>query len=82
MKITNVNVMKFESNANDRATIDMAQILLSDILHHLEETCGNFGEGITLYNPATGEIVTEEELMRTKGVLDFFYGKKTLEVQF
>ena len=82
MKITNVNVMKFESNVNDRATIDMAQILLSDIIHHLEETCGNYGEGIILYNPATGEVVTEEELMRAKGGLDFFYGDKVLEVKF
>ena len=82
MKITNVNVMKFESNANDKATIDMAQILLSDILHHLEETCGNFGEGLVLYNPATGEVVTEEDLMRARGVLGFFYGDKVLEVKF
>ena len=82
MKITNVNVMKFESNVNDKATIDMAQILLSDIIHHLEETCGNYGEGIILYNPATGEVVTEEELMRARAVLDFFYGDKVLEVKF
>ena len=81
MKITNVNVMKFESNVNDKATIDMAQILLSDIIHHLEETCGNYGEGIILYNPATGEIVTEEELMRAKAVLDFFYVDKVFEIK-
>ena len=83
MKITNKNMMQFEPDANDRATIDMAQNLLSEIINHLEATCGNHGgEGILLYNPNTGEFVTEEELMRTKGVLDFFYGKKTLEVQF
>ena len=82
MKITNVNVMKFESNVNDKATIDMAQILLSDIIHHLEETCGNYGEGVILYDPATGEVVTEEELMRARAVLDFFYGDKVLEVKF
>ena len=82
MKITNVNVMKFESNANDRTAIDMAQILLSEIIYHLEETCGNHGgEGILLYNPNTGEIVTEEELMRTKGVLDFFYMDKVFEIK-
>ena len=80
MKITNKNMMQFETDVNDRATIDMAQNLLSEILNHLEATCNV--EGITLYNPNTGEIVTEEELMRAKGVLDFFYGKKTLEVQF
>ena len=73
--------MKFESNANDRTAIDMAQILLSNVLHHLEETCGNFGEGITLYDPTTGEIVTEEELMRARAVLDFFYRDKVFEVQ-
>ena len=82
MKITNKNMMQFEANAADRAAIDMAQNLLSDIINHIEATCGNFGEGITLYNPATCEIVTEEELMRAKGVLDFFYGDKILEVQF
>lgn len=82
MKITSANVMKIENNASDNATIDLAQILLSDILHHLEETCGNFGEGIILHNPATGEVVTEEELMRAKAVLDFFYGDKVLEIHY
>ena len=81
MKITNANIMKFEANAADRTAIDMAQILLNNILHHLEETCGNYGEGITLYDPTTGEVVTEEELMRAKGVLDFFYVDKVFEVQ-
>lgn len=81
MKITNVNVMKFESNANDKATIDMAQILLNNIIHYLEETYGNYGEGIILYDPTTGEIVREEELMRAKGILDFFYMDKIFEVQ-
>ena len=81
MKITNANVMKFESNVNDKATIDMAQILLSNIINHLEATCGNFGEGITLYDPTTGEIVTEEELMRAKAVLDFFYMDKVFEIK-
>ena len=81
MKITNVNVMKVESNVNDRATIDMAQILLNDILNYLEETCGNCEKGVTLYDPTTGEIVTEEELMRAKGILDFFYYNKVLEIQ-
>lgn len=81
MKITNTNVMKFESNFNDRATIDMAQILLSNIINHLEATCGNYGEGIILYDPATGEIVTEEELMRAKAVLDFFYVDKIFEIK-
>lgn len=81
MKITNVNVMKFESNVNDRATIDMAQNLLSEIIYHLEASCGNNVEGLVLYNPATAEVVTVEELMRAKGVLDFFYMDNVFEVQ-
>ena len=81
MKITNANVMKFESNAGERATIDMAREFLRGIIQHLEKTCGNYGEGITLYDPTTGEIVQEEELARARAVLDFFYEDRILEIQ-
>jgi hypothetical protein len=62
MKITTKNVMQIEAAINEQVCLDTASETLKEVLTHLEATCGNFGEGIILYNRATGEIVEEEEI--------------------
>jgi hypothetical protein len=81
MKITNKNVMEINATCDERVCLDIANETLGEILNYLEDTCGNFGEGILLYNPATGEIVQEEELMRARGVLQFILDSHLLEIQ-
>jgi hypothetical protein len=80
MKITTKNVMEINATCDERACLDIANETLGEILNYLEDTCGNFGEGILLYNPATGEIVQEEELMRARGVLQFILDSRLLEI--
>lgn len=80
MKITNKNVMEINATCDERTCLNNANETLGEILNYLEDTCGNFGEGILLYNPATGEIVQEEELMRARGVLQFFLDSRLLEI--
>lgn len=81
MKITNKNVMQIEAPINEQVCLDTASETLKEVLTNLEATCGNFGEGIILYNPATGEIVEEEEIMRARAVLRFFLNNPSLEIQ-
>lgn len=80
MKITTKNVMEINATCDERTCLNNANETLGEILNYLEDTCGNFGEGILLYNPATGEIVQEEELMRARGVLQFILGSRLLEI--
>lgn len=80
MKITTKNVMEINATCDERTCLNNANETLGEILNYLEDTCGNFGEGILLYNPATGEIVQEEELMRARGVLQFFLDSRLLEI--
>ena len=80
MKITTKNVMEINATCDERVCLEIANEQLGEVLNYLEDTCGNFGEGIVLYNPTTGEIVTEEELMRARGVLQFFLDNHLLEI--
>ena len=80
MKITTKNVMEINATCDERTCLEIANEQLGEILNYLEDTCGNFGEGILLYNPATGEIVQEEELMRARGVLQFILDSHLLEI--
>lgn len=80
MKITTKNVMEINATNEERNCLNNANETLGELLNYLEDTCGNFGEGILLYNPATGEIVQEEEIMRARGVLQFFLDSRLLEI--
>ena len=80
MKIATKNVMEINATCDERTCLSNANETLGEILNYLEDTCGNFGEGILLYNPATGEIVQEEELMRARGVLQFILDSRLLEI--
>ena len=80
MKIATKNVMEINATCDERTCLNNANETLGEILNYLEDTCGNFGEGILLYNPATGEIVQEEDLMRARGVLQFFLDSRLLEI--
>ena len=82
MKITNKNVMKVEAAINEQVCLDTASETLKEVLTHLESTCANFGDGVILYNPDTGEIVEDEEIMRARGVLQFFLDSRLLEIRF
>lgn len=80
MKITTKNVMEINATNEERNYLNNANETLGEVLNYLEDTCGNFGEGILLYNPATGEVVQEEEIMRARGVLQFFLDSRLLEI--
>jgi hypothetical protein len=82
MKITTKNVMQVETAINEQVCLDTASETLQEVLTHLETTCGNFGEGLILYNPDTGEIVEDEEIMRARAILQFFLGNPLLEIRF
>ena len=82
MKITTKNVMEINATRDERMHLEIANDMLGELLNYLEDTCGNFGEGIILYNSTTGEIVHEEELMRARGVLQFFLDNPLLEIRF
>ena len=82
MKITNKNVMEINATCDEHVCLKIADEMLGKIFNYLEDTCGNFGEGIILRNPDTGEIVHEEELMRARGVLQFFLDNPLLEIRF
>lgn len=80
MKITTKNVMEINATNEERICLDIANEVLGELLNYLEDTCGNFGEGIILHNPTTGEIVYEEELKMARGVLQFFLDNPLLEI--
>ena len=80
MKITTKNMMQVDATNEERICLDIANEVLGELLNYLEDTCGNFGEGIILHNPTTGEIIHEEEIMRARGVLQFFLGNPLLEI--
>jgi hypothetical protein len=81
MKITTKNVLQIKATDDECVCLEIANVVLGEILNYLEDTCGNFGEGVLLHNPTTGEIVHEEELMRARGVLQFFLDNPLLEIQ-
>ena len=80
MKITNKNVMKVEAAINEQVCLDTASETLQEVLTHLEVTCP--GKSVILYNPDTGEIVEDEEIMRARAVLQFFLDNPLLEIRF
>ena len=80
MKITTKNVMKVEAAINEQVSLDTASETLQEVLTHLDATCP--GKGVILYNPDTGEIVEDEEIMRARAVLQFFLDNPILEIRF
>lgn len=79
MKITNKNVMQFEPTINEQVCLDTANETLQEVLIHFDATCP--GKKVILHNPATGEIVEDEEIMRARAVLQFFLDNRLLEIQ-
>ena len=80
MKITTKNVLQINATRDEHTSLENANEVLGELLNHLENT--GFGKEIILYNPATGEIVNEEEIMRARGVLQFFLDNPLLEIRF
>ena len=82
MKITTKNVMQIEATNDERIHLEITNDMLGEVLNYFEDIIGNLREGIILYNPTTGEIVNEEEIMRARGVLQFFLDNPLLEIRF
>ena len=82
MKITTKNVMQIEATNDERIHLEITNDMLGEVLNYFENIIGNLREGIILYNPTTGEIVNEEEIMRARGVLQFFLDNPLLEIRF
>ena len=82
MKITTKNVMEINATCDERTCLNNANETLGEVLNYFENIIGNLREGIILYNPTTGEIVNEEEIMRARGVLQFFLDNPLLEIRF
>ena len=80
MKITTKNVMKVEAAINEQVSLDTASETLQEVLTHLDATYP--GKSVILYNPDTGEIVEDEEIMRARAVLQFFLDNPLLEIRF
>ena len=79
MKITTKNVLQINATRDEHTSLENANEVLGELLNHLENSC--FGKEIILYNPATGEIVNDEEIMRARGVLQFFLDNPLLEIR-
>ena len=82
MKITTKNVMEINATKDERIHLEITNDMLGEVLNYFENIIGNLREGIILYNPTTGEIVNEEEIMRAQGVLQFFLDNPLLEIRF
>lgn len=82
MKITTKNVMEINATKDERIHLEITNDMLGEVLNYFEDIIGNLREGIILYNPTTGEIVNEEEIMRARGVLQFFLDNPLLEIRF
>ena len=82
MKITTKNVMEINATKDERTHLEITNDMLGEVLNYFEDIIGNLREGIILYNPTTGEIVNEEEIMRARGVLQFFLDIPLLEIRF
>lgn len=82
MKIANKNVMQIDPTSDERFCLGIANEALGEILNYLEDTCNNFEKGVLFYSPTTGEIVEDEEIMRARGILQFFLNNPLLEVRF
>ena len=82
MKITTKNVMEINATKDERIHLEITNDMLGEVLNYFENIIGNLREGIILYNPTTGEIVNEEEIMRARGVLQFFLDNPLLEIRF
>lgn len=82
MKITTKNVMEINATKDERIHLEITNDMLGEVLNYFENIIGNLREGIILYNPTTGENVNEEEIMRARGVLQFFLDNPLLEIRF
>ena len=82
MKITTKNVMEINATNDERIHLEITNDMLGEVLNYFENIIGNLREGIILYNPTTGEIVNEEEIMRARGGLQFFLDNPLLEFRF
>ena len=82
MKITTKNVMEINATKDERIHLEITNDMLGEVLNYFENIIGNLREGIIFYNPTTGEIVNEEEIMRARGVLQFFLDNPLLEIRF
>ena len=82
MKITTKNVMEINATKDERIHLEITNDMLGEVLNYFENIIGNLREGIILYNPTTGEIANEEEIMRARGVLQFFLDNPLLEIRF
>lgn len=82
MKITTKNVMEINATKDERLHLEITNDMLGEVLNYFEDIIGNLREGVILYNPTTGEIVNEEEIMRARGVLQFFLDNPLLEIRF
>ena len=82
MKITTKNVMEINATKDERIHLEITNDMLGEVLNYFEDIIGNLREGIILYSPTTGEIVNEEEIMRARGVLQFFLDNPLLEIRF
>ena len=74
--------MEINATKDERIHLEITNDMLGEVLNYFEDIIGNLREGIILYNPTTGEIVHEEELMRARGVLQFFLDNPLLEIRF
>ena len=82
MKITTKNVMEINATKDERIHLEITNDMLGEVLNYFENIIGNLREGIIFCNPTTGEIVNEEEIMRARGVLQFFLDNPLLEIRF
>ena len=82
MKITTKNVMEINATKDERIHLEITNDMLGEVLNYFENIIGNLREGIILYNPTSGDIVNEEEIMRARGVLQFFLDNPLLEIRF
>ena len=82
MKITTKNMMEINATKDERIHLEITNDMLGEVLNYFENIIGNLREGIIFCNPTTGEIVNEEEIMRARGVLQFFLDNPLLEIRF
>ena len=80
MTITNKNVMKIETEQEERVCMDVADTVLMGVMSHLDVTYGDC-YGVRLYDPTTGEIIDGEEIARARAILHFIMRNPIAEIQ-
>ena len=80
MTITNKNVMKIETEQEERVCMDATDSVLMGVTSHLDITCGDY-YGVRLYDPATGEIIDGEEIARARAIINFIMRNPVVEIQ-